>query len=114
MRSCSLCLLSCEILNLLGDSPAGASHSLSLADSLLRFKPLSTERRLDPTGFSHLLRLLQTLSVDLFKLKLLRFLSQFPDESAVGVEALSQPWEFLGMMYLYSPTPLLTVVLGRI
>ena len=58
------------------------------------------------------------LSVDLFatchNTQLSHYLSPFPDESAVGVEALSHPWEFPGMMYEFPLTPLLTAVLGRI
>ena len=76
-----------------------------LADSLSRFKPLSAEWQLDPTLFSHLHQLLTTLSVDLFiachNTQLTRFLSPFPDKSAVGVETLSHPWEFLGVMYTF-------------
>ena len=104
----SLCLFSWEILNLyqvwgthlqVRHIP---SHLNVLADSLLSFKPLSTEWQLDPTLFSRLHQLLLMLSIDLFatchNTQLPRFHSPFPDESAVGVEALSHPWEFPGIM----------------
>ena len=87
-----------ESLPGLRDPPAGALHSSRLnvlADSLSLFKPLSTEWQLDLTLFSRLHRLLLTLSVDLFatcrntQLPCYMYLSPFPDESAVRVEALS-------------------------
>ena len=121
-RSRSLCLLSWEILNLcqVWGTHLQVHHITSrfnvLADSLSRFKPLSTEWQLDPTLFSHLRHLLPTLSIDLFgtcrNTQLPRFPSPFPDESAVLVEALSHPWDFPGVMYAFPP--LLTAVLGRI
>ena len=90
-----------------------------LADSLSRFKPLSTEWQLETTLISCVrLHWLLPTSVNLFatcrNTQLPRFLLPFPDNSAVGVEALSHPWDFPGMMYVFLSTPLLTAVLGRI
>ena len=91
--------------------------SIVLADSLSRFKPISIKCRLDPTLFRHLRQLLTMLFIDLFmtccNILLLHFLSSFPDENAVGVEALCHPWEFPGVMYAFPSTPPLTAVLGR-
>ena len=111
MRSCFLCILSLEILILCQFWGAHVQvHYFSpclivLADSLLRFKPISMECRLDPTLFTCLRQLLTTLSIDLFatclNILLPSFLSPFPDESSVGVEALCHQWEFPGVMYAF-------------
>ena len=88
-RSHALCLLSWKILNLwqVWGTRLLVRHIPSrfnvLADSLSRFKPLSTKWQLDPTLFSQLHRLLPTLSIDLFvtcrNTQLARYLSPFPD-----------------------------------
>ena len=102
----------------LGDSPASPTHSFSFECTSRQSITLQAFYQIDPRLFKQIFNLLPMLHIDLFatvrNAQHPVFLSPFPDMSAKGVDALSHSWDFPGVLYAFPPTPLLTVVLGRI
>ena len=87
-----------------------------IADSLSRSRSPSSKWQINPRLFKHIFDLLPTLLIDLFATRSIAqiFLSPFLDKSAKEVVALSHSWDFLGVLYAFPPSPLLTAVLERI
>ena len=105
---------------LLGDTPVlqdrrdlTASSPTSFSNECVSRQPFwsktpSAEWQLNPLLIKQMHYLLSTLSVDLFatsrNVQLPIFLSPFPDQSANGVDALSHPWDYLGVLCSTEPT----------
>jgi hypothetical protein len=123
-KSLALCQLSWEILHFCNKRTISLQirHIPSklnvLADALSRTKPLLTEWKLNRGVFLDLLRLVPNLSVDLFatrkNTRLPLFLSPFPDPLAQGVDALTDPWTFPGILYAFPPTPVMQALLNHV
>jgi hypothetical protein len=90
-----------------------------LADKLSRpGKAVSTEWHLDPHVFKQITRQTWLPMVDLFATRwntqLPQFISPFPDQRALEMDALSLDWETVDLPYLFPPTALIPICLQRI
>jgi hypothetical protein len=90
-----------------------------LADKLSRpGRAISTEWRLDPQVFLQITRQTWVPMVDLFatwwNTQLPQFVSPFPDQRALEMDALSLDWETVDLPYLFPPTALIPACLQRI
>ena len=89
-----------------------------LADQGSRLEPVSTEWSLDAGTFDWLSSEVGPFQVDLFATRhnahLPAFVSPFPDDLAVGVNALSLSWDEWDSLYLFPPAPVLPEVLARL
>ena len=88
-----------------------------LADGLSRRRVFATEWTLAPAAFQWLLERFPHMTCDLFATRfnsqLMRFVSPFPDPTAVAVDALSAAWEDSDV-YAFPPTPLIPRVLTKL
>ena len=124
LKSPDLCDLTWEIYSLLleWNVDLRVRHIPSrlnvLADALSRPRPLLTEWSLNSHLFKRLHCLVPALSVDLFATSLNKqlplYVSPFPDQNAVAVDALSVPWDFQGVPFAFPPTILVPLVLSKI
>ena len=88
-----------------------------LADGLSRRRVFATEWTLAPATFSWLLKQFPRMTCDLFATRLNaqlpRFISPFPDPTAIAVDAISAPWIDRDV-YAFPPTPLIPRVLSKL
>lgn len=122
-RSRSLCNRAIEVLTFADASniPLQARHIPGrlnvMADALSRQRVFHTEWTLSPQVFSWILQMFPKMTCDLFatrfNAKLPRFVSPFPDPTALAVDALSCRWMDQDL-YAFPPTSLVPKVLIRL
>ena len=89
------------------------------ADQLSRLtKPIPTEWSLNTTIFRLICQQLGEPAVDLFATRFNKqlpvFVSPYPDNQALAVDALSMDWSTLPLAYAFPPSPILPLVLAKV